>query len=203
MEALSALVQARIGQDDCVGALNALDREHPPSLTRKDRMGLSILKAQVLRSMGLPERAIGLLEEGLGSVSDPDQKAQVCFHLAQCHQGLGQWEPARRYFSQVLEVGEPGPLAQQAGLGLASMALKLGQPDQAIAFCRQVLDAHPAEPVRQRASDLLARPTQTVVSLTRRRRACCRSRPIAKGSPDTSRRSECTGPSGEVTRAKG
>ena len=156
VQALSSLVQARIGQDDCVGALNALDQEHPRFLTARDRTDFSILKAQVLCSMGLAERAIGLLEEGLGSVSDPNQKAQVCLRLAQCHQGLDQWEPARRYFSKVLEIGAPGPLAQQASLELAAMSLTSGQPDQAIAFCRQVLDAHPAEAMRQRASDLLA-----------------------------------------------
>jgi hypothetical protein len=32
----------------------------------------------------------------------------------------------------------------------------LGQPDKTIALCRQVLDGNPPEPVRQRASDLLA-----------------------------------------------
>jgi len=156
MGALSALVQARIGGDDPVGALNALDREHPRSLTRKEHVDLSILKAQVLRSMGLVERAVGLLEQGLGSVTDPDQKVAMFFQLAQCHQDLGQWATARGYLSDILMVVEPGPLALQACLDLASVSLRLGQPDQAIALCRQVLGASPPDPIRQKASDLLA-----------------------------------------------
>jgi tetratricopeptide (TPR) repeat protein len=156
MEALSALVKARIGQDDCVGALNALDREPPWPLTRKDRADLMIVRAHVLRTMGLAEKAIGLLEEGLGSAGDPNQRVQIYYELASCHQALGQWEPARNELAQVLMATEPGPLAQQAGLDLAFVSLKMGQADAAIALCRQVLDAGPDEPTRQRAAGLMA-----------------------------------------------
>jgi tetratricopeptide (TPR) repeat protein len=165
-------------------------------------MELSIVKAQVLRSMGLPERVISLLEEGLGSITDPNQKAQACFQLAQCHQDLGQWEPARRYLSQVLEVGEPGPLTQQAGLELASVSLRLGQPEKTIAFCRQVLDANPPEPVRQRASDLMA------TAYADRQDYDKAAESLLPGPADHKRlpvrpTNEAQGPSREVTHAEG
>jgi tetratricopeptide (TPR) repeat protein len=156
MEALSGLVQAHVGQDDCVKALNALDREPSCPLTRKDRLDISILKAQVLRTMGLAERAISLLEEGLGSAHDSGQRVQVYAEMAACHEAMGQWEPARNALAQVLLIVEPGPVAQQTQLELARVSLKLGRPDRAVSLCRQVLDAGPDGPTQQKAAALLA-----------------------------------------------
>jgi predicted negative regulator of RcsB-dependent stress response len=78
------------------------------------------------------------------------------FERACAYEGLGQWEAARGDLAQVLMAAEPGPLAQEAGLHLARVSLKMGQPDKAIALCRQVLDAASEESIRRRAAGILA-----------------------------------------------
>ncbi|MFB0525102.1 MAG: hypothetical protein ACETVZ_06140 [Phycisphaerae bacterium] len=161
VETVSALVKARLQQGHFVEALKLLDSA-PASgagLGQKESIEILLLKASVLRSMGLADEAIAVLGDKAEYVLDSQLKAKISFERAKCSIAKGNLESARKNLSEILVLVEPsatGGLAHEVGCELADVCLKLGQEPQAISICLQLLDSEPQAPIKQRTLNLLA-----------------------------------------------
>jgi len=161
VETVSALVKAHLQQGHFVEALKLLNTA-PASgagLGQKESIEILLLKASVLRSMGLADEAIAVLGDKAEYVLDSQLKAKISFERAKCSIAKGNLESARKNLSEILVLVEPsttGGLAHEVGCELADVCLKLGQDPQAISICLQLLDSEPQAPIKQRALNLLA-----------------------------------------------
>lgn len=156
VEALSALVNAHTKQGNFVEALSTLDNTDSWQLPQKESLEILLLKASVLRSMGLVDKAITTLGDRVQYLPDPQLKAKLSFELAKCSIAKGDLELARRSLTEILVIAEPGALAHEVGCELADVCLQLGQNSQTISICSQLLDSTPATSIKQRALNLLA-----------------------------------------------
>ncbi len=155
--AISALVEAHTQQGRFVEALMVLEKTRPWQFSQKESVDVLLLKASILRSMGLFDKAILVLRDRAEYLPDPQLKAKALYELAKCHVGEENLELARRNLTEVLVLIEPGPFAQEVGCELADVCLQLGQDSQAIFICSQVLDSAPSAPIRQKALSLLTK----------------------------------------------
>jgi len=153
---ISALVKALLQQEDFVRALDMLENIRSWQLSQKELTEILLLKASVLRAMGLVNNAIGTLGDRAQYLADPQSKARVFFELADCYIAKGNLELARKNLAETLVFVEPGPLAQEIALRLANVCLRLGQDSQTISVCSQLLDSNPPAETKQKALDLLA-----------------------------------------------
>ena len=174
IEAVSALVDARTQQGHFIEALEALERAQPWQFSQKESVEMLLLKAEVLRSMGLSDKAIVVLGDRAEYLLDTQLKAKVLYELAKCHIAEQDLELAHRNLTEVLVLIEPGPFAHEVGCELAEVCLRLGQNSQVVSICSQLLDSAlsppllssdrktrgqgvPAEAgIRQRAMNILA-----------------------------------------------
>jgi tetratricopeptide (TPR) repeat protein len=155
--AVSALVEANIQLGRFVEALNVLEKVRPWQFSQQESVELLLLKAGVLRSMGLFDKAILVLGDRAEYLLDLQLKAKVLYELAKCQDAYGDLEEARRNLTEVLVLVEAGPFAYEVGCELADVCLQLGQDSQVVSICSQLLDSNPPAPIRQRALDLLAK----------------------------------------------
>ena len=155
VESIATLVRAYIQQDQFIEALDVLEGTDAWQLSQQETVELLLLRARVLRSIGLIEKATALLAERTQFLPSPELKAKVALELTACYRESQQFEEARRVLSETFTVVEAGPLAQQIGTELAQMCLRARQPDQAASVCLQLLE-YAAEPERTRIKSLLA-----------------------------------------------
>jgi tetratricopeptide (TPR) repeat protein len=141
VDALCALVETQIEQDNLVEALAALQNIHHWSFSQDESTRLLVLKAKVLRNMGLIDQAVTTLGDRAQYITDPQLKATVSFELAKCSIAAGGLELARKILADELVSIEPGPLAQQFALELADLCLKLDRDSQTVSICTQLLDS--------------------------------------------------------------
>jgi tetratricopeptide (TPR) repeat protein len=99
-----------------------------------------LLLVQILRSIGLVNKAIALLQEKGQFLPSPELKGAVALELAACYYDNDDIESARKTLSDAFALVGPGPQAQQIGRELARMCLRLGQMNQAISVCSQLLE---------------------------------------------------------------
>ena len=156
IETLSALIKAHIQQGNFVEAIKLLENTRSQQLSQKESIKILLLKANVLRSMGLVDEAFAVLGDKEEYLPDPELKAKISFEKAKCCITKGDLEPARKKLSDILIYLEPGPLAYEVGCELADVCLKLGADSQAISICLQLLDFSLEEPVKRRVLNLLA-----------------------------------------------
>ncbi len=159
VETVSSLVAAHLKLGHFVEALKLLENASSWQFSQKESIEIILLKASVLRSMGLADEAIAVLGDKADYVLDSQLKAKMSFERAKCSIAKGNLELARKNLSEILVLVEPsvaGGLAHEVGYELADVCLKLGQDPQAITICLQLLDSEPQEPIRQRALNLLA-----------------------------------------------
>ena len=156
IEAVSALVDARIQQGHFIEALEALEQAQPWQFSQKESVEMLLLKSKVLRSMGLFDKAILVLADRAEYLLDTQLKAKVLYELAKCHIAEQDLELALKNLTEVLVLMEPGPFAHEARCELAEVCLRLGRNSQAVTVCEQLLNSAPSAPIRQRAMNILA-----------------------------------------------
>ncbi len=140
VETVTTLVKAYMQQELYVEALNILEGVHAWQLSQQEAVELLLIRARVLRSIGLQSKAIAILGEKGQFLPNAELKGKVALELAACRVDTGDLEQARKTLSETLTMVEPGPLAQQIGLELARICLRVGQSQQAISVCSQLLE---------------------------------------------------------------
>jgi tetratricopeptide (TPR) repeat protein len=140
VETVAVLVKACIEQGLFLEALETIEGTSGWQLSQQEAIELLLLRAQVLRSIGLVDKAIAALLEKGQFLPSPELKGKVAVELAACYTHNGDIESARKTLSDAFALVGPGPLAQQIGRELARACLRLGQADQAISVCTQLLD---------------------------------------------------------------
>lgn len=157
IETISALVKAYIQQKHFTKALNLLENIPPVALSQNESLEISLLKARILRKIGLTKKAIALLDEKAKYISDSQLKTRISLELADCYIGNGYLNLASDKLTNIFIIAEPGPLTQEAALKLADVCLKLDKYPQAASVCLQLLDMQPPEKTKQKALELLAK----------------------------------------------
>ena len=156
VEAVKALVQGQIEQENFLEALDALENAHSVALSEEQSIDMLLLKSTVYRMLGLVDSAVDSLRNRAEYVTDPKLRTKITYELAQCYLADGDLEHARSSFSDVLRSVEPGPMAESAALELAEVCLKLGQSSQSVSVCLQLLDTDLTEQTKQKALKTLA-----------------------------------------------
>jgi len=155
VESVATLVRAYIQQGQFLEALNILEGTEAWQLSQQETIELLVLRARVLRSIGLGEKATAILGEKAQFLPSPELKGKVALELTACYRDDRRFEEARAVLSETFALVEPGPLAQQIGCELARICLQVGQPAQAVSVCTQLLD-HAAGAERKEIQTLLA-----------------------------------------------
>jgi tetratricopeptide (TPR) repeat protein len=148
VETISTLVRTYIEQGLFVEALNLLETTQAWQLSQQETIDLLLLRVRVLRSIGLVDKAIALLGEEQPFLPGPQFKGAVALELAQCQAANGQTTQAIETLSNALAIVEPGELAQQIGVQLATLYLRAHQPERAISVCAKLL-SDAAQPQRE------------------------------------------------------
>jgi tetratricopeptide (TPR) repeat protein len=156
VEAISALVEAQIKQENFVAALGTIENVRAWSFSQEQATRLLLLKSNVLRAIGLTDQAIAALADRAQYLTDTQLKANVILELARCHITAQNLDLARAHLTEVLSLVEPGPVSQQASLELADVCLKLDDHRQTISICTKLLDSSASEQTKQQASKILA-----------------------------------------------
>jgi len=156
LQTILALVGARMEQEQFVKALDLLENLNSRRLSQEESVAILLLKAGILRSMGLIDKTIMTLGDRAQYITDKQLKAGISLELCNCYIAKGNLERARKSLAEILVVVEPGPLAHQVALKLAEVCLKLDQNPQVVFVCLQLLDLSPSEQIKQKALVLLA-----------------------------------------------
>ncbi|HNS20015.1 MAG TPA: tetratricopeptide repeat protein [Sedimentisphaerales bacterium] len=140
VETVAVLVRAYIEQGLLLEALETIEGTAGWQLSQQESIDLLLLRVQILRSIGLVNKAIALLQEKGQFLPSPELKGAVALELAACYYDNDDIESARKTLSDAFALVGPGPQAQQIGRELARMCLRLGQMNQAISVCSQLLE---------------------------------------------------------------
>jgi tetratricopeptide (TPR) repeat protein len=157
LAAVSALVKGHMEQEHFIDALDILEDIRSAAFSQKESTEILLLKSKILRAMGLVDKAIVVLSDRVEYIVDPQLKARISFELTNCYIAKGNLELARTNLTKILVLVEPGPFAHEIALELANVCLKLGQNSQAISVCSQLLNLGPAEQIKQKGLNILAK----------------------------------------------
>lgn len=155
VETIATLVKTYIQQGLLVEALNVLEGTQGWQLSQQETIELLLLRAQVLRSIGLAEKAIAALVEKSPFLPSPELKGAVALELARCYSMKGDVAAAIEALGSALPLVPPGDLAQQMGCELVELCLRAHRSEQALGVCSQLL-AHATGPARERLVRLQA-----------------------------------------------
>ncbi len=140
VQTVTVLVKTYLEQGLFLEALGVLENAGGWQLSQQEAVELALLRAQALRSIGLAEKAIGLLQEKNQYLPNPELQAKVALEVARCQSANGNLESARKTLGPMFEMAEPGPLADQIGRELALVCLRLNQTAQAVSVCSLLLE---------------------------------------------------------------
>jgi tetratricopeptide (TPR) repeat protein len=155
-ETISALVDVHMQQEQLVEALDILETVRSWEMSPKEYVEILLLKASVLRRMGLADKAVATLGEQAEYVTDQQLKAKVSLEIIRCRIAKGDLERAYKDLTKIMTFVEPGPVMDEITLELANVCLKLDQCEQAIAVCSQLLSDGPCVKMKQEALEILA-----------------------------------------------
>jgi len=156
VDTVATLVKTYIQQGLFLEALNTLEGTHAWQLSQQETIELLLLRARVLRSIGLIDKAVAILGEKVQFLPSPELKGKVVLELTACYRDLGQFEQARSALSEVFGLVEAGTLAEEIGCELARICLRVGQPTQAVTVCSQLLEHTSDSAARHKIQTLLA-----------------------------------------------
>jgi len=156
LEAVSAFVKTHVQQGRLLEALELLENTRSRQLSQDDSIEISLLKAGVLRSMGMFDEAIAVLGEASQYLPNSQLKAKVFLERAKCLIAKGNLESASRSLIETLVFVTPGPLACEVRYELADICLKLGEDTQVVSICSQLLASEPEAALKQKTLELLA-----------------------------------------------
>lgn len=156
VDTVATLVKTYIQQGHYLEALNTLEGTHAWQLSQQETIELLLLRARVLRSIGLIDKAVAILGEKAQYLPSPELKGKIALELTACYRDQGQFEQARAVLSETFALVEPGALAEELGSELARISMRVGQATQAVSVCTQLLE-HTTSPIaRRRIRALLA-----------------------------------------------
>ena len=156
VEAVKALVQGHIEQENFVKALDALENTRSVALSEEQSVDVLLLKSKIYRMLGLADTAIDTLRNRAEYVTDPRLNIKITYEIAKCYADNDKLELARDSFSEILRTVEPGPLAENTALELADICLKLDQSSQSASVCLQLLDSNVSSQTKQKTLNILA-----------------------------------------------
>ena len=156
LEAISALVKANMQQQHFFKAFELVENLDSAGFSMNEMFRLLVIKSRILRSLGLPEKAIELIGDKPEYATNPQLAAEAYLELSRCYLAKGQLELAHKKLSETLLGLENGPWAQQIALELAQTCLKLGNESEALTVASGLLDSEPADDIRQSALEVMA-----------------------------------------------
>jgi tetratricopeptide (TPR) repeat protein len=153
--ALMELVSVHIRREDFISAIGVLNHLRCESLTKEQECRQAVLTAEVLRSLGLMEKARSVLKLQLSATDIPALRAMVGVELAQCHMDVEDYESAQRLLTEILPLLRDETSLWLAEVLLAKVCLKMNESDQAIRIARKVLDSTAPKDLQRRAGRIL------------------------------------------------
>ena len=152
---LLELTRTLVKQDELAAAVTVVESLDRSATSPEKADEAILLRAEILRAIGLAEKAKILLKSELGSAASPEGRTRMVLELARCHVDLGEIEEARRRLSAVFTEAGTGPLAGEAACELADVCLKAGQASHAASVCRHVLTLPLSDDLRRRVFEVL------------------------------------------------
>ncbi len=125
-------------------------------LSSAQKHELLVLTTEVYRSMGLSERAAGMLNTKIPTFSDQQIQASLKVELAHCYVDLNELVRAEKKLGEALPVLPSGRQRYQATCDLAEIYLKLDRVEEAITMSRELLSISSDNESRRRALRVLA-----------------------------------------------
>ncbi len=156
IEAVTALVKTYINQGSFIAALGIIENIKSWQFSEEQFIEILLVKSEILREMGLVEKAIVTLTDRAEYTLDHRLKAKLCLGLAKCYIDTGDFVSARDKLDQAITVAEPGELADKANVLIAETCLELGKYNRAISICERLLNSSPPEKLKERALNVLA-----------------------------------------------
>ncbi len=153
--ALMELVNVHIHREDFVSAIGVLNHLRRETLTKEQQCQQAILNAEVLRSLGLMEKARSVLKLQLSAAESAELRAMVGVELAQCHMDVEDYESAQQILTEVLPLLQDEKTLWLAEVLLADVCLKLDEPEQAIRIAKKVTDSTAPADLHRRAARIL------------------------------------------------
>ncbi len=152
---LLELARTLVKQDELAAAVTVVEGLDRSTTSPEKADEAILLRAEILRTIGLAEKAKSLLKAELGSAASPEGRTRMVLELARCHVDLGELEEARRRLSAVFTEAGTGPLAGEAACELADVCLKAGQASHAASVCRHLLTLPLSDDLRRRVFEVL------------------------------------------------
>jgi tetratricopeptide (TPR) repeat protein len=164
LETVLALVKTHIQasasstepQRHLVEAFKLLESTRSRQFSQEESIEILLLRASVLRSMGLFDEAVTILGDTARYLPDSQLKAKVFFEQSKCLIAKGDLKSARKGLTEILVFVEPGPLAYEVMYELADLCLKLNENTQVISISLQILNSEVEDTLKQKTSELLA-----------------------------------------------
>lgn len=153
--ALLDLTGLMIRQEQYVQALGIVEKLQAENLWADAACRRAELHAEILRSIGLPDKARGAVRQAMNDLTDPSQQQSLKLELARCHIAARDDREARQVLTDLLPTLPDGPLADQATLLMAEICLRQDEPKQTITLARPLVTSQAPEPVKARARKLL------------------------------------------------
>jgi len=164
LETVLALVKTHIQasasstepQRHLVEAFKLLESTRSRQFSQEESIGILLLRASVLRSMGLFDEAVTILGDTAQYLHASQLKAEILFEQSKCLIAKGDLASARKNLTEILVFVEPGPLAYEIMYELADLCLKLNENTQVISISLQILNSEAEDTLKQKTSELLA-----------------------------------------------
>jgi len=141
--------------DQCGRALVVMGNIDKDKLSSEQMYRYVAMSARLFQHSGLDEKAAGLLRSQMGKTTDPARYARLEVELARCREASGDLEEARQLLVEAVGALSPAPETRRAIYLLARICLRGGHYSQAIAVCRQLVQADEPD-IRDKANMLLA-----------------------------------------------
>ena len=157
IRATLALADVQILKDNLVRATGAISRIPKRSVPKEYRYDYYRVKSEVYAGMGLFNRALSELREGINETEDLTLRARLGVQVGRIYVQAGELKSALRVLTDVVGSGQllTGPIAQSAACDLGRVCVNLGKADQAVSAVRDVLATTGDEDIRARARDIL------------------------------------------------
>lgn len=134
---LLADVEARQGH--FAAATRALDEIKPDQLKPAELFELTGVNADVLRQMGLPDRAASLIRTRIEGLADRGQKARLMAIMAACCRDEEDYAQAYNLLLTAMPQLPAGKITWEATADLADVCLKMNKPAQTARLCQDLL----------------------------------------------------------------
>ncbi|MHC4132019.1 MAG: tetratricopeptide repeat protein [Planctomycetota bacterium] len=155
-ETVVALIEAKKQQEHFLDALSIIENIRTWQVTQEDYVEILLLKSDILRSMGLTDKAVATLGDRAKYIINPILKTKISLELTCCYIDQGKNVQAYENLIETLTYAEPGPQTNQTLYMLAQTCLKLEKDMETISFCEQLLACEPSPQLRNKALSLMS-----------------------------------------------